>query len=197
MQFVHQRHSEWTPCSLSVCLSVCSSVVIFFVSQRKHARTADKADVAHHLHRHDIRRQTIQRALSRILPLAVVCNDGGQHYHTTLTHDKVVHDDSDDEAPCPLCVHTRGLVASVNHIHSKAAFKNRLWIAIDTPSAEYDSANTIAVFIIFIIISVTPMTMTTSAQWQSDRQQKQYHVVRAKGPTNSRMDHHKQTSYPV
>ena len=84
---------------------------------------------------------------THIPPLVVVCHHGGQHYHTTLTHDKVVHDDDDAR---PLCAKTKDHFPSVNHIHSKAVFKNQLWRAIDTPSADEDSANAMAVFIIII-----------------------------------------------
>ena len=83
-------------------------------------------------------------SLSRITPLAVVCDHGGQHYHTTLTHDKVVHD---SEAPRPICAKTKDHFPSVNHIHSKAVFKNQLWRAIDTQSADDDSVTAMAVFI--------------------------------------------------
>ena len=81
---------------------------------------------------------------THIPPLAVVCDHGGQHYRTTLTHDKVIHD---SEAPRPLCAKTKDHFASVSHIHSKAVVKNQLWRAIDILSADHDSANTMAVFI--------------------------------------------------
>ena len=130
---------------------------------------------------------------THIPPLVVVCHHGGQHCHTTLTHDKVIQ--TDDARP--LCAKTKDRFPSGKHIHSKAAFENQFWITFDTLSADDDSANTMAVFIIFIIISVAPMTVATSPRWQSQQQQKEYHVVRAKGPVNSRMDHDKQTNHSI